>query len=124
MSTNKRTRSKYPKEKLQEAARAVIEGSMTSVTAAETYGIPQSTIRSHVNHPTKRIGAGRSSYLDQEKERHLVELIKSLEQIGVRLTKPILRKVVNEYLRLTTDDPRFKSRMPNMHLIVFVCSFH
>jgi transposase-like protein len=108
MSGPKRSRSNYPKEKLQNAIRAVAEGTLTSVKASEFYGVPQSTIRSHVNHPSLRLGAGRSSHLNVEEENHLVDLIKSLEKIGVRLTQTVLRKVIIEYFRLIKKDPRWK----------------
>jgi transposase-like protein len=121
MSETKRSRSNYPKEKLQEALQAVIEGRMTSVKAAELYQIPQSTIRSHVNKPTMRVGGGRRFYLDQLKELHLVEMIKALEKIGVRLTRLVLRKVIDEYLRLTTEDPRFKSKTSDVNCVMFFC---
>ena len=79
MPTIKQRCGVYPKEQLVEAVRAVQEGKMTSVQAAEAYNVPQGTIRSHTNDQYLRIGAGRSSYLDSEQEAYLVELIKSLE---------------------------------------------
>ena len=123
MSGPKRRRGNYPKEKLQNAIRAVTEGSLTSVKASEFYGVPQSTIRSHVNHPSLRIGAGRSSHLNTDEENHLVDLIKSLEKIGVRLTRAVLQKVVIEYLRLIKTDPRWKINCSIITLF-HPCSFH
>lgn len=120
MPTIKQRRGAYPKEQLIEAVRAVQEGKMTSVQAAETYQVPQGTIRSHTNDQFLRIGSGRSFYLDAEQEAYLVELLKSLEKIGVRLTKPVLRKVVGEYIRLVAKDPRFKSKQASR---VVCCAF-
>ena len=94
---------------------------MTSVKAAEVYHIPESTIRSHVNKPMMQIGGGRHFYLNEAKEVHLVEMIKSLEKIGVRLTKFVLRKVIDEYLRLTIKDARFKSKTDDVNLVIFLC---
>jgi DNA-binding transcriptional ArsR family regulator len=107
MAETKRRRGNYLKQKLQQAIAAVIGETMTSVKASEVFDVPQSTIRSHLNKPSTRIGAGRSQYLNKEEEAHLVELMKSLEKIGVRLTRPVLIRVSGQYLRQITKDPRF-----------------
>ncbi len=52
------------------------------------------------------IGADRPFYLTTKQEVYFVELIKSLEVIGVRLTKIILRKVVREFIRFVSNNPR------------------
>jgi hypothetical protein len=109
MSGAKRDRGNYPKQKLQNAIRAVTRGTLTSVKASEFYEVLQSTIRSHVNHPSSRLGAGRSFHLNTAEENHLLGLIKSLEKIGVRLTRVVLRKVIVDYFQLMKNDPLWKS---------------
>ncbi len=46
--------------------------------------------------PSMNIGAGRRFYLSLKQESYLVEIIKSFQLIGVRLTKPILKKLSGE----------------------------
>ena len=110
MSSTKRRRSGYSKEQLIDVVKAVKEGKMTSVEAAEVYHIPESTIRSQTSNPSLRIGAGRSYYLSEEKEGYLVDLLKSLNDIGIRLTNVVVKKIIGEYIGLVTGDPRFTDR--------------
>ncbi len=83
---------------------------MTSGKAAEVFGVPSSTIRSHLNNSSLRIGGGRPFYLNKKKETYLVEVIRSLSLIGVRLTLVILYKLVGEYLRLVIKDSRLHGK--------------
>lgn len=110
MSPIKRRRALYSKEQLVEAIRAVKDGKMTSVKAAEHYKVLSSTIRCHVNEYSSRIGGGTSSYLNPKQEEYLVEAMKSLESIGVRLTKPVLKKVCGEYIQLVSKNSRYTSK--------------
>ena len=82
---------------------------ITSVEASKVYQVPGSTIRTHITKTAMRFGAGRRSYLDIKEENHLVELIKSFEPIGVRITKPILTKIADEFIELVTNDLRLNS---------------
>ncbi|CAF3636594.1 unnamed protein product [Rotaria sp. Silwood1] len=82
-------RGLYPKENLLEAIRLAKEKQMTSVEASEYYHVPQSTIRSHISNDLLRVDAGRPFYLSSKQEPYLVELIKSLDEIGIRLTKNV-----------------------------------
>ena len=91
-SSRKRRRSGYSTEQLIDAVKAVKEGKMTSIKAAEVYHIPESTIRSHTSNPSLRIGAGRSYYLSEKKEYYLVDLLKSLNDIGIRLTNVAVKR--------------------------------
>ncbi|CAF1542211.1 unnamed protein product [Rotaria sordida] len=92
MSNKKRPHSRYDKQQLINAVRAVTDNRMSSVKASHDYHVPQSIIRTHVRNTSLRIGAGRKFYLSSKQERYLVELIKALESIGVRLTKIVLKK--------------------------------
>ncbi|CAM2730588.1 unnamed protein product, partial [Rotaria socialis] len=60
--------------------------------------------------------AGSSYYLNCKQEDYLVELIKSFETIGVRLTKPVLRQIVGQYIKLVTNDSRYKSKYSLMYM--------
>jgi DNA-binding response OmpR family regulator len=98
MSLVKRRRSLYSKEQLMNAVRD------------EHYKVPSSTIRCHVNEYSSRVGAGPSFHLNVQQEKYLVEAIKSLEGIGVRLIKPVLKKVCSEYIQLVSTNPRYSSK--------------
>lgn len=99
----------YPKEKLQQEIDVVLAQKMTSVKASEVLKAPQSTIRTHLKKPFTRIGAGRSMYLNTEEEAQFVELTKSLEKVGFKLTRKVLLRTAGQYLRRTTNHPRLKS---------------
>jgi hypothetical protein len=107
MTKKKCPHSRYDKQQLITAVRAVADNRMSSVKASRLYHIPESTIRSHVRYPLLHVGAGRKFYLSSKQERYLVELIKALESIGVRLTKIVLKKVVGEFIGFVSTDPRF-----------------
>ena len=109
MAKRKPIRSLYDEQKLIDAVQAVKNHKMTSVQASKVYQVPGSTIRTHITKASMKFGAGRSHYLDSEQEKHLVELIKAFEPIGVRVTKPILTKITGEFIELVTKDIRFKS---------------
>jgi hypothetical protein len=68
MSSLKLRRGLYDKEQLISAIRAVKDKKMTSIKAAEVFGVPSSTIRSHLNDSSLRIGAGRPFYLNKKKK--------------------------------------------------------
>ena len=109
MSTIKRRRrGLYSKEQLIEAVRAIQGKKMTSVKAAQVYQVPESTIRCHTSNSSLRFGAGRSFYLSNKQENYLIELIKSFETIGIRITRVILREMVGQYIKLVTNDRRLK----------------
>ncbi|UJR24374.1 hypothetical protein I4U23_005751 [Adineta vaga] len=117
MSFVKKQRGLYLKEKLEEAIRDVKEGRMTSADASREHNVPSSTIRCHVNGISPRIGAGRSSYINSEQEKYLVEMIKYLEGVGVRLTKEVLRKICNEYVNLVSNNFRSIDNELSLHWI-------
>ena len=109
MAKTKTLRVLYDEQKLIDAVDAVKSHKMTSVEASKVYQVPASTIRSHTTKASMRFGAGRRFYLDSKQECYLVELIKSFEPIGVKITKPILIKVAGEFIDLVTKDIRLKS---------------
>ncbi|CAF5040383.1 unnamed protein product, partial [Rotaria sp. Silwood1] len=107
MSNKKRPHSRYDKQQLIRAVRAVVDNEMTSMESSIHFHIPESTIRSHVRNPSLHVGAGRKFYLTSKQEHYLVDLIKTLEKTGVRLTKMVLKKVIGEFINYTSTDNRF-----------------
>ena len=103
-------RGQYDKQQLIDAVTAVLDGEMTPVFASTNYGVPQSTIRMHATNTSLGIGSGRPVYLDKKNEGYLVDLIKSLECAGVRLTKNVLKKVIGEYIISVSDTQRLKGK--------------
>lgn len=110
MSPIKRRRALYSKEDLMKAVHEVKEGKMNSFEAANHYKVPSSTIRCHVNEYSSRIGAGPPFYLNEQQETYLIETIKSLEAIGIRLIKPVLKKVCSEYMQMVSTNSRYSSK--------------
>ncbi|CAF1529284.1 unnamed protein product, partial [Adineta steineri] len=86
-----RPRGLYLKQKLVNAVTAVLDGEMTSVFAQTSYGVPQSTIRMHVNNVSLGIGGGRRSYLNKQQEGYLVDLI--------NVAKRAWKSIVSTYFR-------------------------
>ncbi|CAF4170131.1 unnamed protein product, partial [Rotaria sordida] len=72
---------------------------VASSVLTTNYGIPGSTIRNHKSNPKLRIGAGRPTLLSNEHEKYFVELLKNLENIGFRLTKPIVLQLSSDYVQ-------------------------
>ena len=107
MSNKRHPHGRYDTQQLINAVRAATDNQMSPVKASRVYHIPESTIRSHIQNTSLRLGAGRKFYLSSKQERYLVELIKALESIGVHLTKIVLRKVVGEYIGCISSAPRF-----------------
>jgi hypothetical protein len=107
MSSIKPRRGGYSKQQLFDAIDAVKEGRMTSIKASQIYHVPQSTIRSHMTNSALRVGAGRSYYITGKEEGYLIDLIHSLSEMGIRLTKVVLSQIIGEYIGLVTKDQRF-----------------
>jgi hypothetical protein len=94
-------RSNYSKEDLTKAVNEYKNGS-TSSSLTTKYGIPGSTIRNHKSNQKLRIRGGRPTLLTNHQEQYLVELLKNLEFVGVRLTKPVVMRLSSEYLQFVT----------------------
>jgi len=94
-------RSSYSKEDLK---RNVDEYNNSAISIAITakYGIPGSTIRNHKSNPKLGIGSRRPTLLSNE-QKYVAELLKNLELIGVRLTKPVVIKSASDYVQRVTS---------------------
>jgi transposase len=91
------TREEYDQETLVKAVVEYRDGASSNELATK-YEIPSSTIRNHKSNPNMRIGSGRPTLLTNHEERYFVELLKNLESIGVRLTKPVVRNLSSDYI--------------------------
>ncbi len=91
----------HSKETLTKAVSEYQNGS-TSAAITAKYGVPGSTVRNHKSNPKLRIGGGRPTLLTNEQEQYLVELLKNLEVIGVRLTKSLVLQLASEYIQFVT----------------------
>ena len=68
-------------------------------------------------------GAGRPFYLSPKQEIYLVELIKSLDEIGIWLTKNVLMKIIGEYISWAINDARFNSKVLSSTVIYILIIF-
>jgi len=94
-------RSSYSKEDLK---RDVDEYNNSAISIAITakYGILESTVRNHKSNPKLGIGSRRPTLLSNE-QKYVAELLKNLELIGVRLTKPVVIKSASDYVQRVTS---------------------
>ncbi|CAF3088028.1 unnamed protein product [Rotaria sp. Silwood2] len=94
-------RSNYSKENLLKAVEEYKNGA-TSTDVSSKYGVPGSTVRNHNYNSQMRFGGGRPTILTSQQEQYLVELLKNLEFIGLRLMKVVVMKLGSEYVKLVT----------------------
>ncbi|CAF4561957.1 unnamed protein product [Didymodactylos carnosus] len=73
---------------------------MTSVQAAKTFKVPESTIRNHARNSQLKIGVSQKTLLSEEEEQYFVSLIKYAQYFGTKFTKSIVRKYAARYLQL------------------------
>ncbi|CAF4632424.1 unnamed protein product, partial [Rotaria socialis] len=74
----------------------------TSSEVSLKYGVPASTVRNHNSNSQMTFGSGRPTVLKIDQEQYLVELLKNLEIIGLRLMKTVVMKLASEYVKLIT----------------------
>ncbi|CAM4946739.1 unnamed protein product [Rotaria socialis] len=98
-------RSNYSKENLLKAVEEYKNGA-TSTEVSSKYGVPGSTVRNHNYNSKMRFGGGRPTVLTSHQEQYLIELLKNLEFIGLRLMKVVVMKLGSEYVKLVTASPR------------------
>jgi transposase len=115
-----RSHQKYSLESLQQAIKACSDGLMSSVEAAKSYGVPESTIRNHKRQPSMSIGSGRPFLLNKTEEEYLVQLLLDLEQMSVRLTKDKVLKVVQEFVGSLKQNQRksISSQCINFYAVI------
>jgi transposase len=97
----KTKRSNYSKDNLTNAVNDYRNGS-TSTEVTAKYGVPGSTVRNHNSNSKLKIGGGRPTLLTNHQEHYFVELLKNLESVGIRLTKPVVMKLSSEYVQYVT----------------------
>ena len=63
---------KWSKEQLELAVAKVKAKQLSMRKAAETYGVPVSTLHSHVHSIPEKVGAGRPTVLTHQEEKEIV----------------------------------------------------
>jgi len=71
-STNRNKMPQWTKEQLQEAIHKVKAKQLSLNKAAQMFGIPVSTLHSHLHEGPSKVGAGRPTTLTYEEEREIV----------------------------------------------------
>ncbi|CAF3073579.1 unnamed protein product, partial [Rotaria sp. Silwood2] len=74
-----------------------LEEYKTGATSSEVslkYGVPGSTVRNHNCNSQMRFGVGHPTVLTNHQEQCLVELLKNLEFIALRLMKVVAMKLL------------------------------
>lgn len=88
---------------MKKAVSAVIDGTLSSYSAADQYDVPRGTVARHVAYYKRtgqrlNIGEGRRTYLSHEEEALLVSIIQASAEAGFRMDKSELRDLIAEYL--------------------------
>ena len=88
---------------MKKAVSAVIDGTLSSYSAADQYDVPRGTVARHVAYYKRtgqqlNIGEGRPTYLSHEEEALLVSIIQARAEAGVPMDKSELRDLIAKYL--------------------------
>ena len=89
-------RAKWSENDLQSAMTAVISGCSQRL-AASRFNIPRRTLRNHIYSGSTGKTLGRKNVLTDEQERELTERILRYSEIGLPLTKPIVKSYVYDF---------------------------
>ena len=89
-SYRRKTPVVYTPKQLEDAVKAVTEGSMSCSAAARKFNIPPTTLFSHVKKQVGVIGAGHPTVLTNKEEEEIVAAIQALQEIGFGLTKELV----------------------------------
>ena len=90
-----KTKQLYLQKNLQSAIKAVKGGKSVSAAAAE-FGVPKSTLYGHMH---GRIGSGAPTVLEHRDEQQSVITCPVLAEMGFGITRPLVERVVAEYVR-------------------------
>eukprot|EP00118_Oscarella_pearsei_P023041 m.271081 g.271081 ORF g.271081 m.271081 type:complete len:259 (+) comp40549_c0_seq5:2584-3360(+) len=98
---------------MEDAVRALEEGQMTVREAAETFGVPKSTLHDRLKKPDElKSTRGRPTVLTQVEELGIVRACISLSSIGFGLSRDHVGKLVSRY----QDRPNpFKNGIPGRY---------
>ena len=75
------------------------ENSLSLRAAAQTYGIPRSTLSEHLRGVRSKRYGGGSTVLTHDEEREIVVTCQVLSEMGFPLTKAYVKVVVRDYLK-------------------------
>jgi hypothetical protein len=108
--SGKKRNGNWSDDQLQRAKRAIDKGARIT-SAADYYGIPRSTLRSHVHGITLGRKRGKSSVLTESKERKLVTYLHDMANRGFPLTWLQLKLKVASLVQDGRETP-FKDGVP------------
>ncbi|CAH0727259.1 unnamed protein product, partial [Brenthis ino] len=92
METNKKRRGEWTEQQLKSAIESVKNCSMSQRQAAATFSIPRRTLRNHLKSGSEEKRTGRATTLSNVQEKDLARRIIRLAEVGVPLTRKIVRK--------------------------------
>ena len=101
----------YAKESLQNAVRAVQDGSSVNA-AAKDFGVPKSTLHDHVSGKYKRIGSGGRTVLALQDEQEIVLSCQALAEMGFGITRSLVETVIADYIREKSIPNPFVNGIP------------
>ena len=91
-STDRKLRGKWTEGQLKSAIESVKSKQMSQRKAAATFKIPRRTLRNHLKSGNEEKSIGRKTVLTKDQEKGLAKRIIRLAQVGVPLTRKIVRK--------------------------------
>ena len=111
--------SQYDQDKMDQAVKAVKDGTMSVREASNTYEVPKSTLQDRVSNKHSNIH-GRPTVLSKEEEEMMVLRLGILAKWGYPMTETDLRFFVKAYLDKKGAKTIFKDNLPTRK---FVYSF-
>ena len=96
---------------IQSALRAISEENLSIRRAAERYGVPKTTLADRASEKYSSY-EGRRTKLSTITEKNLVNLLKTMSDIGFSLRNAELIEVVPQYLISTNQTDIFKDGVP------------
>lgn len=91
-TVNKKRRGEWTEQQLKSAIESVKKCRMSQRKAADNFGIPRRTLRNHLKSGSDKKTTGRVTTLTNAQEKDLARRIIRLAQVGVPLTRKIVRK--------------------------------
>ena len=77
-------RKQWSDQQMRDAMKAVSSGTLSTNQAADTYGVPRSTLKDRLSgHVVHGVKPGPRPYLTEPEERELAQHLKDLAEIGL-----------------------------------------
>lgn len=128
--TNRGAGGRWSADSLEEAIAHVKDGTMTLSTAAQSFGIPRSTLGLKIKgwkgrKPSQtKGGGGRTTDLDSKAEQRLVKYLDVLNKSGFGLSKKQVQNVVHDFVEEQGLSTRFKNSVPGHDWFKGFCERH